>query len=97
MNKLTKQWFDEVNTDAMPMKPTDDRVYFKKNPAAQGTTAAATKQKTTKFDKNVAYQTLNTSSRSNNILLESTDDENEYNSNEEDIVIDKLQLKNSYK
>lgn len=102
MNRLTKQWFDEVNTDAMPTTRSNEdnnhRVYFKKS-SSSTTTDERNKTvgpKTTK-NKGVVYQNLNSSFKSNNVLLESTDEENEYNSDEEEIVIDKQQIKNNYK
>lgn len=91
MNRLTKQWFDEVNTDALPTataSPSENRVYFKKS-------SVQSKSRTPKNDKGPVYHNLNSSSKSNNILLESTEDE--YNSDEEEVVIDKQQIKNTLK
>jgi hypothetical protein len=61
MNKLTRQWFDEVNQDGMIKKEADGpKVYFKKSSA----------------DK-VAYHNVNSQASSSNILLETTDESDE--------------------
>jgi hypothetical protein len=85
MNKLTKQWFDEVNQDAQAASREQDgpKVYFKKTPSGD---------KKTSESKNVAYHNLNQMSvgATSNILLDSTDQESD--EDEEQVVIDKTQL-----
>lgn len=81
MNKLTRQWFDEVNTDARPASSDAPRVYFKKNKEEQARS---------KTVDNKTYHHLNASS--SNILLESTSEDEDGGDADEQVVIDKSQL-----
>ncbi len=83
MNKLTKQWFDEVNQDAQ-FKPPEEgpKIFFKKSETTQSGS-----KKTPENRQKISYHHLNTPS-SSNILLETSDDDESDDLNDEQIVLD---------
>ena len=81
MNKLTKQWFDDVNRDVNDLTMSDlggSKVFFKK--PSPNSSQANGKLMPNKY-------AGSTTSGSSKILLESTDEEDE--DDEDEIVIDK--------
>ena len=81
MNILTKQWFDEANTEGIQCPTTDtSKVLFKNS-------------KTTPNGRitldNKTYLNLKSNPPASNILLDSTDEDDD---DEEDVIIDKSRL-----
>jgi hypothetical protein len=89
MNKLTKQWFDEVNREGETnYANAESKIYYKKP-----TTSTQNGLKSPSDNSHVAYHNLNASAASN-ILMESSDEDDDQ---DEQVIIDKIKLINQNK